>query len=286
MKRRYLENKRAWLKIVEAFTAILLIMSVLLVIQNKNSNELEREREKLNAENLHSVVDLITQSSQLRAIVLGGNETTLYEAIANYTPRNMNYTVRICNLGEVCSSLVYIPYETYSEDATVSANLTVYNPKLAKIFFWEGPWPDPICDDGFCQARQGETENNCAEDCTAEVQRHSSLLLRFSGTVTTKTGNQFHYTHIRTFTETGGIGVTLTEGQICYLNGNCDAKGEINYVISKNDNLVQTEREFSTIETSDKFTLKYWGVEEDGSTPVYVEQNLCVLENIFAENCE
>jgi len=118
------------------------------------------------------------------------------------------------------------------------------------------------------------------------VPAWAALSLRFSGTVHTLSGSTHYYYHTRTFTETNGVGLTLTQGQLCYDKPayHCDAQGAVNYRINAGSNLIHTNKEFHTPYIPDKFTLKYWGTDDNGNA-VYIEQKMCVNGASFTENC-
>ena len=109
----------------------------------------------------------------------------------------------------------------------------------------------------------------------------------FSDTVYSLVGGVNHtYTSTRTFTESGGVGVNLTSSEMCYKSADrCDYYPSINYRIEANSELVHTGKRFWTSYDSENFTLKYWGVDDNGYD-VYVEQSLCVEGTSFTENCD
>lgn len=104
----------------------------------------------------------------------------------------------------------------------------------------------------------------------------ASLSLEFSNVTYQNISGMHTYYHTRTFTETNGVGVTLTSGQGCYQStGTCDPSVAVNYRIEGSNNLIHTGKKSRTPSASDKFTLKYWGTDDNGND-VYIEQVMTV----------
>jgi len=101
----------------------------------------------------------------------------------------------------------------------------------------------------------------------------ASLSLEFTDINYQFVDPRHYYHHTRIFTETNGVGVTLTKGELCYQStGTCDS-ALVNYRIEGNDQLVQTDKKFYTPYPSDRFTLKYYGTDDNGNS-VSVEQSM------------
>ena len=101
------------------------------------------------------------------------------------------------------------------------------------------------------------------------------LSLQFSDVSYVFQDGLHYYYHTRTFTESNGVGVTLTLGQICSQQGGCDPQGSVNYFISGNGQLIHTNKRFFTPYSSNIFTLTYWGTDENGN-PVTVNSSMTV----------
>ena len=100
------------------------------------------------------------------------------------------------------------------------------------------------------------------------------MSLEFSDIVHVISDTTHCYYHTRTFTESNGVGVDLTEGQLCFgSTADCDPAVSVDYRIEGNDQLVHYNKKFWTSYSSDEFILKYWGTDDNGN-PIYVEQSL------------
>ncbi len=132
------KGKQAWLRIVEAFIAVLLVMTVMLVVMSRNQPSISSADEigKLQTYTL----DYVANDELLRGQVLSGNLSGADEKVKSVIPQNYNYSLRICNYSEVCALGFNVPGEIYSKETVLFANLTYYNPgnvtKL-KMFWWK-----------------------------------------------------------------------------------------------------------------------------------------------------
>ena len=188
----------------------------------------------------------------------------LMKLIKNRAPNYLSCEAKICKIEDDCVLDKEIKGDVYAQPGIITANLEIYNPRQLKLFCWIG-----------------EPEEAVPEKPRAIVS------LVFSDTEYSLVGGVNHtYTSTRTFTESGGVGVNLTEGQVCYSIGepHCDPKGNVNYRIEANGILTQEGKKLWTDKSERRFTLKYWGVD-DNEYDVYIEQHMCVQETNFEENC-
>lgn len=128
-----MRNKKAWLRIVEAFIAVLIVASVLFIM-------VSREPKKDKTENIHemqrAVLEQISLNETLRSEILG-NEITNTEFFVNKSlPFYYNFTIRICEIEKVCGMPFYLDKEIYADEILIAADLTRYSPKKLKLFVW------------------------------------------------------------------------------------------------------------------------------------------------------
>lgn len=128
-------SRRAFLRIIEAFISVLLILGVVLVIISKH-NAVSGSGDELKVLQEH-ILNQVAQDGKLRGQVLSGEVSGVETIIQNSLPENYNYSVNICNLGEACGLASYPNVEVYSSELVISANLTSYDPKVLKLFFWK-----------------------------------------------------------------------------------------------------------------------------------------------------
>ena len=148
-----IRNKKAWIRIVEAFIAILLIMSVLLIVINKgyigkNKIPLEIYEKEL------SILREIELNERFRSAILNVPNTTLpvnwsefdsnnlgeiKNEIKNEIPDYLDCEAKVCVLRENC--ILNKDFETqkdiYVQSIAIVANLEIYSPRQLKLFCWE-----------------------------------------------------------------------------------------------------------------------------------------------------
>jgi hypothetical protein len=118
-----------------------------------------------------------------------------------------------------------------------------------------------------------DTNKECiAGACVIE---EASLSLGFSDVSYIFEYEEHTYYYTRTFTETNGVGVTLTQGQVCSTQGGCDPQVPLNYFINGNGQLIHTNKWFATPYSPNIFTLTYWGTDDNGN-PVTLSNSMTV----------
>lgn len=142
------KNKRGWIKIIEAFVAILLIAGVLLLIINKepisntniSSNIYELEV---------SILQEIQMNNTLRNEILGVDllpvewEDFESENLANVKnviiSKSMNYLnceAKLCAINDSCLWNKEPGTNVYVKSGMIGANLEEYGPRQLKLFCW------------------------------------------------------------------------------------------------------------------------------------------------------
>jgi hypothetical protein len=131
-------NKKGYLRIVEAFIAIMLIagvMGFIFVQQNKSNNQ---------SDEIHHIeriiLEKISNDNELRQAVLDDDINKLNETIGVFIPTDYTYTFRICEIKDICglerANDYYTKNEIASEEVSISSTLETYNPKKIRIFAW------------------------------------------------------------------------------------------------------------------------------------------------------
>lgn len=132
-------NKKGYMRILEAFIAIMLLAAVLTFIvinQSKGKSNVDAIKE------LESVIlQKIASDPVLRQAVLTDNEVLINQTLAFSIPSSYDYLYKICAINEVCKldheNSYYTQKEIVSDGVSVSSSLTTYNPKQIKLFIWE-----------------------------------------------------------------------------------------------------------------------------------------------------
>jgi len=136
------KNNKGWIRIVEAFIAVMMIFAALLIIISRQGQQDDYREEIIKLQS--SIISQISQDDTLRSEILGNNISGTEKYISGAIPRNINFSVAICPYLYVCPNPVNYSYildkDVYSDEVLIAANLTYFNEtnaKKLKIFFWE-----------------------------------------------------------------------------------------------------------------------------------------------------
>lgn len=131
-----MRNKRGWLRILEAFVAIMLIAGALVIIYSRNAENPSRADEIYKLQK--TILNEIASDPTLRENVINENEESI-KIINNFVKDRvsfpLNFTVRICGLEDICS-LGFYKEELYSQEKVISSTLEYYTPKKVRLFMW------------------------------------------------------------------------------------------------------------------------------------------------------
>ena len=142
-----MKNKKSWIKLVEAFVAIIFIVGALSIViykENLKKENISQEIDKKQIEILHS----IQENSALRLEII--NSTTIpidsnqigfpsntRNFLIEQTPSNMNCSLNICVPESECL-LLNNPNnkEIYKRSIILTSTLEMYSPKKLSLFCW------------------------------------------------------------------------------------------------------------------------------------------------------
>ena len=128
-----MKNKKGWLRIVEASFAIILILSIVLVLYSRTIENPQKSEAMYNLEK--TILDEIASIPQLRNSILQGDAVNVGLFAKQRIPSGFNFSVKICELEEICSSNI-LNKEVFSSERVVSSTLQDYKPKKLKLFIW------------------------------------------------------------------------------------------------------------------------------------------------------
>jgi len=130
------KNKKAWLRIVEAIIAILIIAGATLIILSKQSKDFNIMDERI-YEKQTRVLELISKNESLRNDIIIGRNEEVNKAIKKMIPNSWNFTIVICGPDEICNSEnTPNDKEVYSTEIIVTSNLTFYNATKLRFLVW------------------------------------------------------------------------------------------------------------------------------------------------------
>jgi len=128
-------NRKAWLRILEAFLAVAIILSAVLIIMVKQKPKADISEDVY--EKQRQVLEVISKNNDLRNNILIEDNTEVNNLIFDIIPRNWNYSTNICNISLICPNPEQV-YETevYTTEIIITSNLTKYAPKKLRFFVW------------------------------------------------------------------------------------------------------------------------------------------------------
>ena len=136
--RNIIKNKHAWLRIVEAFIGIMIVLSVALILISRQTNQTNTEEELTRL--LRATVDYISHDEAMRTQILANDTSKVNEKIGQILPSWINFSSNICDSGSACPNPAgIIKKAVYSDEVLIVTNLT-YTPENAsklRVFMWE-----------------------------------------------------------------------------------------------------------------------------------------------------
>jgi len=129
-----IRGKRAWLKIVEAFLACMIIAAAILIILERQTSPPSIDENVY--ERQTQILDFISKNESLREKIILNDSDEVNAIISKMIPGNWNFTTNICNLEDICSANVPKDREVYSTEILVTSTLTKYSPKKLRFFVW------------------------------------------------------------------------------------------------------------------------------------------------------
>ncbi|MEM4182074.1 MAG: hypothetical protein QXX68_02905 [Candidatus Pacearchaeota archaeon] len=130
------KNKKGWLRIAEAFIAVVLIIGAITILFfNKEG---KKEDDSYIRDIQKDILEEIATKEQLRNIALKKNETELKDKIQNVIPEVFSFDIKICNLNEsyCLMNREYPKKDVFVEERVISGNLSLYEPIRVRLFLW------------------------------------------------------------------------------------------------------------------------------------------------------
>ena len=143
-------NKRGWIRIVEAFAAMLIVAGIVLIVIGQNKAGEESISSKAYSAEI-SILREIQLNNSLRDEIIGIDtlpvEWLRFDTVAQLTKAKINESTpgylecagKICSTNDPCLYAdADLPEKAvYSQSVLISANLETYSPKVLKLFCWE-----------------------------------------------------------------------------------------------------------------------------------------------------
>ena len=137
-----MRGKRGWIRIVEAFIAVLLISGTLLIVINKGYIGKKDISQKVYDAEL-AILKEIEMDEGLRKEILRAEEgvipTGVSSRIEQRIPNYLDCQAKICKLNDICVldlSAEAEDRDVYATPIAIAATSDRYNPRQLKLFCW------------------------------------------------------------------------------------------------------------------------------------------------------
>lgn len=139
----YPKNRKGWIKIVEAFIAILLVAGVALIVVQ--SGGLQREDISTGIQDIQiSMIREVQLNNTLRDEIVNTNGEVEWESfpsetkakIESKTPSYLTCQAKLCGPGANCLFTGQEETDVYAQSALISSSLDTFNPRVLKLFCW------------------------------------------------------------------------------------------------------------------------------------------------------
>ncbi|MFC1710832.1 hypothetical protein ACFLZJ_01605 [Nanoarchaeota archaeon] len=141
-----LHNKKAWIKIIEAFVALILVAVVIIIIVSQGYLSL-----KDTSQDFFSKEVVILREVQLddgfRTSILSSDIPVEWDdagfppdvktRITERTPTGLNCSAKLCALDGLCGLTTSPDTAVYAKSVVISSDITTYSPRQLKMFCWE-----------------------------------------------------------------------------------------------------------------------------------------------------
>jgi len=129
------KDRKAWLRIVEAFLAVLIVISAVLVILARQPPEKEISEDIYEIQ--RQILEVVSKNDSLRADIIIKEYAKINNTIQNLISSSWDFAINICELNATCPNPGdYENKEIYATEVIVTSNLTAYSPKKLRFFVW------------------------------------------------------------------------------------------------------------------------------------------------------
>ena len=129
------KERKAWIRIVEAFLAILIITTALLILISNKSKEQNLGEDIY--ETQRQILNIISKNDALRQDILDENNVNVDIEIEKMLSPGLDFATNICDLNGICPNPgSYENKDIFATEVIITSNLTTYSPKKLRFFVW------------------------------------------------------------------------------------------------------------------------------------------------------
>lgn len=140
-----MKSKKGWIRIVEAFIAILIIAGILLIVLGEGYISAKDNSEKIYNAQI-SMLREIQFNETLRGNAISEKILPIKNNLGKRIPSYLNCTLNLCEINSICEINLDLEKDVYSQEAFIGSGLFTdatgyswlnYVPKKLKLFCWE-----------------------------------------------------------------------------------------------------------------------------------------------------
>ncbi len=129
-----MKNKKAWFRVVEAFIAIVIVLSAVLIIMSKEKPTESRTDVVYGKQ--QKILEMISKNESLRESVIKNQSESINSFIFQLIPASWNFTTNICAIDDICNTDTPNDRDVYASEILITSTLNEYNPKKLRFFVW------------------------------------------------------------------------------------------------------------------------------------------------------
>jgi hypothetical protein len=141
-------QKKGWIRIIEAFVAILIVAGVLLVTVGEGYINKEDISEKVYNDQIKILREIELDSSlrndilnlEVSIIPVESDEPDFPQGLTDKInirmPNYLECKAKICELEKVCALNSYVEKDVYAQPVAIAADENNYSPRQLKLFCW------------------------------------------------------------------------------------------------------------------------------------------------------
>lgn len=130
-------NCKGWVRIVESFFAVLILLGAVLVVMQKQVDNVDIS--KLVYEKEKSLLIIIANNESMRNNAIVNKTDNIDVFVRNNLPNNWDFETNICNIDEICNRNTPDDRDVYVSETIITSNLTDYpggKSRKLKLFIW------------------------------------------------------------------------------------------------------------------------------------------------------
>jgi len=125
-----IKNKKAWMRVLEAFLSIMIIASAILIINSTKVQNIDISESVI--DNQKQILNIIGNNENYRGEIIAGDLTGVNRFVNKNLPNNLKFTVNLCDINAVCNQGIPVDKDIYVSETIITANLSDYPGETAK----------------------------------------------------------------------------------------------------------------------------------------------------------